>query len=978
MANDLVPIKKQPEPPKNDQRGRSDVSKPPGGFHKVSLIVSSILLVLLFSVILLVIIDNPKSSGTVALAPATTATQEETAQDEAKPTDAGTMAADMLATDIAGLTSTATQEAPAEPATKPPKALEPTAAPATSTPLTLQPTATPSTAPATATNQYVAVRLGEPRQVPDGGFSFRPASDYSFDVADDSVTLSASDRSVSAGTILLLRSVNEKGLAVDTGNILDDVFTTVIESMSSRQLLRSSEPEAISIGGVPGQAVDLVEASGGANLAGRIAVVQPQDGRVFLSVGLAPADVWETFARSDFDAMLDTVEFVVQDTGESLAASATQPAIELDLTAPTAVEEQASAPATEPAVSATEPATEPAVQATQELAPTAVPVATPLPNSPFDENSVWQVFTNGNFANAATLVNENVWLATGGGAVAWNQGSGNAVKFTTSDGLSANRIVDVANCPLPGYGVLFASRNGIQIFDTDEGRWSTLNSSNSPMSHDDVAALACDGDTGRLVVGYTRGGFDIYDANADAWTSIGSNEGLPDIVIRNLTMTDTGAIWIGTQRGLIRYTDGALVIFDSTNSPLNENIISALADDGSAAWLSTAGDLYRTDGADWQTYNAESVNGSYPVGTITGIDIASDGTVWIGSDQTQVCHFSPEANSCLEFFTSADEGMATAPLTSIMVDEAGQVYYTTAGAGISVYDGVNWTPRYLSEEAIAGNRIRDIDSIDDGTVWIATSSGASQVGIADGVPVRFFTEQDSELLSQDVRVVRPVGEDTVWFGTAGGVNYFDDPSWTSYTTDNGLAGNDVRALDVDNENRTWIGTTAGLSIWTGNDFFNLSTESGLPSNNISTLLGVGDLMWIGTDRGLLRFQDNQLQVYNTGNINLPSDVITVLAENADGSILIGTDSGLARFRDNRIIEVPDIPAAPVRAIAVGGEDQLWVSVAGEGLYYFDGVEWMLVPAGTMPSIQSISSLYVANGDRLMIGAEEGGLFVVTP
>ena len=266
---------------------------------------------------------------------------------------------------------------------------------------------------------------------------------------------------------------------------------------------------------------------------------------------------------------------------------------------------------------------------------------------------------------------------------------------------------------------------------------------------------------------------------------------------------------------------------------------------------------------------------------------------------------------------------------------------------------------------------------DDGTVWVATQSGVSQVELDLADPLRFFTAADTPLLSQDVRVVQPISENSAWFGTAGGANVFDDPTWQSYTEADGLAGTDVRALAVDDQNRNWIGSTTGLSIWTGNDFFNLSTENGLPSDNISTLLSVDDLVWIGTDAGLLRFQDNQLQVFNTGNINLPSDLITALALDADGSLLIGTDAGLARFREGRIIAVPDIPGEPVRSIAAAPNGEVWVSAGAGDLFHFDGTEWMPVTdLGPLPS-STISALFVDENGDLWMGTDAGGLAVVS-
>ena len=272
---------------------------------------------------------------------------------------------------------------------------------------------------------------------------------------------------------------------------------------------------------------------------------------------------------------------------------------------------------------------------------------------------------------------------------------------------------------------------------------------------------------------------------------------------------------------------------------------------------------------------------------------------------------------------------------------------------------------------------RDFAAAEDGTVWVATASGVSQVNLADGNPNRFFTAANSGLLSQDVRAVAPVTEDSAWFGTASGASLFQAPNWTNFTEADGLAGSDIHALAIDSQNRVWIGSRTGLSIWTGSAFFNLTTDNGLPSNAITALLSAGDLVWIGTDEGLLRFQDNQLQVFNTGNIDLPSNAITALAQEADGSVLIGTAEGLARFSDNRMLAIPDIPAAPISSIAVDG-DSVWVSASEGELFHFDGSAWIPVTDLALLPSPTISTLFVDESGGLWIGSAQGGLAIVTP
>ena len=50
--------------------------------------------------------------------------------------------------------------------------------------------------------------------------------------------------------------------------------------------------------------------------------------------------------------------------------------------------------------------------------------------------------------------------------------------------------------------------------------------------------------------------------------------------------------------------------------------------------------------------------------------------------------------------------MAAGPLTSLTVDSAGTVYYTTAGNGYAVYDGEKWRTFAVRRPALLGNRVR--------------------------------------------------------------------------------------------------------------------------------------------------------------------------------------------------------------------------------------------------------------------------------
>jgi ligand-binding sensor domain-containing protein len=668
-----------------------------------------------------------------------------------------------------------------------------------------------------------------------------------------------------------------------------------------------------------------------------------------------------------------------------------------------AISAATSAPTTLPLVASETPAGTPSPATTTSAKPqatgivipqaaTATPEVTPIaPTFNPDTGPTVSIYSNGNFVNGIASLRSTLWAATSGGVVAWNKSTGSHVKFTTIDGLAANQTVSAVVCPLPGLGILFAGPLGIQIFDTQDGSWKTLNSSNSTMRYDDVSTLWCSAEAGLLVVGYTRQGIDLFNARAGVWTYVGSDEGLDVSGIRDIAVVDGGAtIWLATQDGLIVYggdngdgssnndgnsdSDKNVKLFTTDNSPLVDNRIEAIAADGAGAiWLTSGDTLYRTDGEEWDTYGAGG--GDFPSGRLTGLDVSSNGTIWIGSDQTQLCRFDPGVKGCISFYRE-QEGMAAAPLTSLTIDSDGEVYYTTAGGGISIFDGDSWQPLVITDEVAPGNSIRNITQADDGAYWLAGNGGASRFIPDSDTPVQTYTPANSPLPSTNVHAILPTAAG-VWFGTEA-ATFFDGATWTTYGADEGLTGSSVQAITADAQNRIWLGTNAGLSIWTGTAFFNLTSSNGLPSEDITALQTDGSAVWIGTrGGGLLRFQDNQLQLFNRNNSNLPGDTIYALARIPDGDLLIASDQGLARYADSELSLYPGVAGEAIIALAVAPSGEIWVATALNELLYFNGVTWTPAPTDQLPAPE-IDTLMFDKDGSLWIGSAQGGLARYTP
>lgn len=610
-------------------------------------------------------------------------------------------------------------------------------------------------------------------------------------------------------------------------------------------------------------------------------------------------------------------------------------------------------------------------------------------------HSAWEMLTNGNFINDLVVVDGTIWAATAGGILAWQEPGATPRHYTTVDGLLENSANAVVDCPLPNLGVVFGAKQGLQIFDREQEIWNTLTRANSPMSFDDVVALACDQVNQRLILGYARQGIDIYDARTNQWTYIDQASGLVSNLVKATVVNEAqDAVWVATNFAISVLVDGEIVSLNSGNSPLETNQVAALESSAAGTvWIAGQDALYRVEkpltgqgiaNGVWGVFPMEEGGEALFLRDLAGLAAVDDGTVWLGTHDAQLCHFDPSSASCVETFHRQD-GMVDGPLTTLFWSADGQLLYGTDGNGFSRYDGTEWQPFVAQDIVLASNQIRDVVQDADGAIWVATDRGIQNLGPAAGIGPRqgvIFNRIRGELPVTSVQDLHPDPARGIWFGGAA-AGYYDGRRWTNYTVLNGLVGSPVQAITVDGDERVWLGTDDGLSILNQGSFFNLTRAEGLPNTTILALLADAGQkdgeVWIGTNGGgLLRFQKNQLQVFNRDTAGLPSNSITALARDADGSLLVGTSLGLARLTSDQATQIRILGANPVTALASDESGHVWVGTDGAGVYHFNGTTWQqLSTRDGLPSHHIATILRDQAGD-VWIGGITGGLVRYTP
>ena len=160
-----------------------------------------------------------------------------------------------------------------------------------------------------------------------------------------------------------------------------------------------------------------------------------------------------------------------------------------------------------------------------------------------------------------------------------------------------------------------------------------------------------------------------------------------------------------------------------------------------------------------------------------------------------------------------------------------------------------------------------------------------------------FTEVPGFDKSLDVFAIYQDRRGWLWVGTQRGVARWDEKSWVTYTTRDGLASDRVQAIADDSSGNVWIGTEGGgLNRWRDGKWFAYrKSPDGLPSDNVSALYAdAEDVLWVGTDGGgLARLHEGKWARY-TREEGLVSNSIGYLIDDAQGYLWMGSNAGLMR------------------------------------------------------------------------------------
>jgi ligand-binding sensor domain-containing protein len=180
--------------------------------------------------------------------------------------------------------------------------------------------------------------------------------------------------------------------------------------------------------------------------------------------------------------------------------------------------------------------------------------------------------------------------------------------------------------------------------------------------------------------------------------------------------------------------------------------------------------------------------------------------------------------------------------------------YAGTKAGLRCWNGnrfVSTPPGFLADEYILNLQV------DRNRLWISTLR-QGVVAFDGRQTVRYDVAHG---LSCDTAWSVALAGNDVWIGTERGLcRVGPGGGVTRFGRQDGLCCDQIRALWFDTASQTlWVATANGLSQFRGGRWRSFAREQGLTSPHVSSLLPVGDELWLGTEQGLFVVKNERIR-----------------------------------------------------------------------------------------------------------------------
>ncbi|HEV8042824.1 MAG TPA: two-component regulator propeller domain-containing protein [Bryobacteraceae bacterium] len=441
----------------------------------------------------------------------------------------------------------------------------------------------------------------------------------------------------------------------------------------------------------------------------------------------------------------------------------------------------------------------------------------------------------------------------------------------------------------------------------------------------------------------------------------------PGGAVNGIAQTPDGYLWIGTDRGLLRF-DGfnfRPVSFAPIATASNVPILQLLTDAGGKLWIRPQGAFLI------RQKNREFESVPYGLPAITALSIDSHGGVLVSDVEQGTFRFTAHEVKKL--------GPSSPPVISMAETAGGKIWMGTLGDGLLFLNGgratqvnaglpdrkINCLLAIGSDELWVGTgtglyrgdgkdfrrvelppflgMLQVLSLLRDrySNIWAGTTRGLLRIN-ATGIS---FSEENELRGDGGINVMFEDREGNLWIGGGRGLGRIRDSAFVTYSSVSDRRFEHNGSVYVDPEGRTWLAPAQGGLYVLQNG--RVQPVTSIPPNDVVySITGRADVVWVGRQRGgltRLRFRNGAIasQSYTEAD-GLAQNSAYAVYESRDGSVWAGTlNGGVSKFKDGHFTTYTTtngLASNTVLSVLETRDGAIWFATPG-GLSSFSNGQW---------------------------------------
>src|SRR6266567_4648618 len=484
--------------------------------------------------------------------------------------------------------------------------------------------------------------------------------------------------------------------------------------------------------------------------------------------------------------------------------------------------------------------------------------------------------------------------------------------------------------------------------------------------------------------------------------------GLPGGAVHAIAQTPDGYLWIGTDKGLVRF-DGFNFSPVASASPVlvNDPILGLVTDGDGVLWvrMQAAGVLRYSHGK----FESVASGPGITLSLVTAMSQENAGGVLLsdlmsGTVRLRAGKFEGLAPARVLPGAAVTMSMAEMPNGTIWLGTLGAgLFYLVDGKAIRVTAGLSekkincvlpdgdkelwvgtdhglfrWNGSVFSRVALppsAGKpQVLTILRDHDSNIWVGTATGLLRIN-GGGVS---FSDEQAFRGNGAVDALFEDREGNLWIGGAGGVERIRDSAFVTYSKSDDLSSQTNGPVYVDSENRTWLAPAkGGLYLLNGGRF--RAVEPALFAKDvIYSISGRNHEIWIGRQHGGLTRLDYKNGLftghsYTRGN-GLAQNSVYAVHQGRDGAVWAGTLSGgVSKFKGGQIVTYTTtngLASNTVASILETRDGGVWFATPN-GLSALSNGHWTTYAARNGLPSDNVNCLFEDPSGLLWIGTSNG-------